>query len=75
MCRPLRLSLSISAGLLVLSGCRMGVPIHVWQPPLLESTVGKRVALSTLVGPEEIAGQVKQKLLAFVHLISSLLAA
>jgi hypothetical protein len=64
MRRPLCLSLFICAGLLVPAGCRMGVPIHVWQPPQLQSTVGKRVAVSTLVGPKGIASQVKQKLLA-----------
>lgn len=55
---------SICAGLVVLAGCRMGVPIHVWQPPQVASTVGKRVVVSTISGPEEIAGDVKQKLLA-----------
>jgi hypothetical protein len=42
----------------------MGVPIHMWQPPQLESTVGKRVVLSTVAGPDDVAGPLKQELLA-----------
>lgn len=63
MCRPFGPSLSICAALLALGGCRMGAPIHVWQPPQLQSTVGKRVLVSSLVGPQPIADEIKQKLL------------
>lgn len=31
-----------------LGGCRMSAPLHVWQEPKLESTVGKKVALSQI---------------------------
>jgi hypothetical protein len=41
----------------------MNVPMHVWRPAELESTVGKRVVVSTVAGPEEVAQQLKQKLL------------
>ena len=47
-------------------GCRMGVPIHVWQPPQLTSTVGKRIALQAVVGPEETTKPIREKLLAMV---------
>lgn len=64
MCPRLPLSISICAAVALMCGCRMGVPIHVWQPPKLNSTVGKRVVLSTVAGPEDIAGPLKQSLLA-----------
>ncbi len=38
--------------------------MHVWQPPRLESTVGKQVVLSSVTGPEEVTGPLKQLLLA-----------
>ena len=43
-------------------GCRMGVPIHVWEPPLLASTVGKRVAVSAIAGPPELATEIRDRL-------------
>jgi len=52
--------------LLSVSGCRMGVPIHVWQPPILKSTVGKRVVLETVAGPVDTAEPIRDKLLAMV---------
>lgn len=64
MCRPTPLKLSISVALLALGGCRMGVPVHVWQAPQLQSTVDKRVLVSSLAGPEPVAQQIKQKLIA-----------
>lgn len=55
------------AGIFVLgSGCRMGVPIHVWQPPSLQSTVGKRIVLQGIVGPEQTTKPIREKLLATV---------
>jgi len=50
----------------MLVGCRMSAPIHVWQPPRLVSAVDKRVVLSPLVGPEEIAEPLQQQLLSTV---------
>lgn len=47
----------------IAGGCRMGAPIHVWDPPQLESTVGKRVALSGVSGPAEVVGPLQQQLL------------
>lgn len=44
-----------ATALACLVGCRMSVPIHLWQPPQLASAVGKRVALAGIVGPESIA--------------------
>ncbi len=64
MCPSIPLRLSICTALVISSGCQMGVPIHTWQPPQLESTVGKRVVLSTVDGPDDVAGPLKQKLLA-----------
>ena len=49
---------------LLSSGCRMGVPIHVWQPPKLESTVGKTVAIAAVTGPTEIAEAIQQRVIA-----------
>ena len=48
----------------ITGGCRMGVPIHAWDPPELESTVGKRVALSGVAGPAELVGGLQKQLLA-----------
>ena len=42
----------------------MGVPIHVWQPPLIESAVGKRVVLSEVAGPKQTADQLRERLLS-----------
>lgn len=64
MCCRIPLRLSIYAVLTISSGCRMGVPIHVWQPPQLQSTVDKRVVLSTVAGPSDLAGPLTRKLFA-----------
>lgn len=66
MSRPLRPQLLCLVIACTLAGCRLGVPLHVWQPPALESTVGKQVVVSTVAGPEKLAGQVREKLLATV---------
>ena len=42
----------------------MGAPINVWQPPLIESAVGKRVIVSEVVGPAEIAKSLEEQLVA-----------
>ena len=47
-----------------LGGCRIRAPLHVWEPPILASTVGKRVVLTTVAGPEELSQKVREKLLA-----------
>ncbi len=62
----IRITLRITwcAAAIMLSGCRMGVPLHVWQPPQLESTVGRRVAVSQLAGPEELAEKIGSQLIA-----------
>ncbi|TWU27212.1 Tetratricopeptide repeat protein [Novipirellula galeiformis] len=54
----------ICTGIALGVGCRTYAPIAVWTPPGLQSTVGKRVAVSQVVGPAEIAKQVQQKLIA-----------
>lgn len=41
---------------LLLGGCQAAAPIHVWAPPTIQSTVGKRVAIPPLAGDPEIAG-------------------
>ncbi len=46
------------------AGCRLSVPMHVWEPPQLQSTVGKRVIVSTVAGPEHLALRIREKLLA-----------
>lgn len=53
----------LCAGLVVLVGCRMGVPIHTWKPPKLESTVGKQVIVADVVGPTELAEDLQQRLI------------
>jgi hypothetical protein len=47
-------------------GCRMSAPMHVWQPPLIESTVGKKVVLSEVAGPKKTADLLREKLLVGV---------
>lgn len=42
----------------------MGAPLHVWQPPLLQSTVGKSVMVPRLVGPAETAESLQDRLVA-----------
>ena len=54
------------AVVVLITGCRMAAPIHVWQPPQLESTVGKSVAVSEIVGPKLVARQIEEKLLRTV---------
>ena len=49
---------------ILLAGCKMAVPIHVWQPPVLQSTVGKRVVVSPVAGPDSLADDLNQQLLA-----------
>ncbi|QDV47897.1 hypothetical protein Enr13x_78090 [Stieleria neptunia] len=46
-----------------LGGCRMGAPIHVWSPPTLRSTVGHSVMVPKIVGPQELATPIHEKLL------------
>lgn len=46
----------------VASGCRATAPIHVWQPPRLQSTVGQRVAVS-VSGPATLAADIEQRLI------------
>jgi tetratricopeptide (TPR) repeat protein len=41
----------------------MGADVHVWQPPLLASTVGKRVAVAPTIGPRQLAETIHQRLL------------
>ncbi|MCO8120784.1 hypothetical protein NHH03_03470 [Stieleria sp. TO1_6] len=47
----------------LLCGCKMGVPIHVWSPPALQSTVGKSVMIPDITGPSEVADSIHEKLL------------
>ncbi|TWU32839.1 tetratricopeptide repeat protein [Novipirellula artificiosorum] len=56
--------LSCALVVLLLSGCGVRAPIHFWQPPIVQSAVGKRVAVSKVAGPEEIADRIHERLLA-----------
>ena len=49
-----------------LPGCRTAAPIHVWQPPELASTVGHRVVVSRVSGPQHLADPVYQTLIETV---------
>lgn len=49
--------------MIVTCGCRTGAGVHVWQPPILESAVGKRVAIGPVVGPKEVAQPIRQAML------------
>ena len=51
---------------ILLAGCKMAVPIHVWEPPALQSTVGKRVVVSPVAGRDRIADALNDQLLAQV---------
>ncbi|KAA5544623.1 hypothetical protein FYK55_09950 [Roseiconus nitratireducens] len=56
-------ALSFTAlSLTVLGGCRMGVPIHVWSPAELQSTVGKSVLVPELVGPKAVTDPIHEQL-------------
>lgn len=61
----LRLPIVLCCALVTLlaGGCRLAVPIHVWQPPELGSTVGHRVIVSDIVGPQEIADRIEATLI------------
>ncbi|MFK8113872.1 MAG: hypothetical protein AB8B91_16845 [Rubripirellula sp.] len=61
---PLAFSVLSCAILFATAGCRMGVPLHVWQPPEMQSAVGKRLVISSVGGPDELAEKVQQKMLA-----------
>lgn len=49
---------------LCVGGCRSSAPMHVWQPPRLETAVGKKVVLSSVTGPEEVTAPLKRLLLS-----------
>lgn len=52
------------ATLLALSGCRMVVPMDVWQPAKIESAVGKKILLSEVVGPTKVTDLLQERLVA-----------
>ena len=49
---------------LLVCGCKVVAPMHVWTPPELESMVGKRVGISEVVGPPEVANSIREKMLS-----------
>lgn len=57
-------TVSACALLTLLCGCRIDAPIHVWQPAQLESTVGHQVAISSIMGPNEVSQKIEQTLIA-----------
>ncbi len=59
----LRMTL-LCAGIALGVGCRSRASIAIWTPPTLQSTVGKRVAVAQVVGPEKIAKKIQQQLIA-----------
>ena len=46
-----------------LTGCRIAAPMHVWTPPELASTVGHRVGIGPIAGPDELANPIRAKML------------
>ncbi len=52
-----------AAALIVTCGCRTGASVNVWQPPILESAVGKRVAIGPVVGPKEVSVPIRDAML------------
>ncbi|MEM9643591.1 MAG: hypothetical protein AAF989_01245 [Planctomycetota bacterium] len=44
------------------AGCRTSAPLYVWQPPTLESAVGKRVVMAGIEGPTEITAPLVEQL-------------
>jgi tetratricopeptide (TPR) repeat protein len=50
-----RIACGICALALLLTGCQAAAPIHVWSPPLIESAVGRRVAIAPIGGDPKIA--------------------
>ena len=55
--------LSIVLSPLCLCGCRMGVPMYVWQEPVLESTVGKKILVGDITGDTELAEKIRDQLI------------
>lgn len=52
---------------LTLAGCKVAAPMHVWQPPELESAVGRRMgigAINGIDGTAELAETIRNKMLA-----------
>ena len=69
--RSIAATFALAVGLVLLAGgCRTpspsGSPIFVWVPPKMESTVGQRIAISEIVGEEELSGKIHQQLFASV---------
>lgn len=48
---------------MVIAGCRVAAPVHLWSPPGLQSTVGGSVLVPRIVGPKELAGPIHERLL------------
>ncbi|WP_146515854.1 tetratricopeptide repeat protein [Rubripirellula amarantea] len=48
----------------ICGGCRMSTGMHVWDPPQLESAVGKRIGIASVGGDPELAGPIRQKMIA-----------
>ncbi|GAA5510480.1 hypothetical protein Rcae01_05988 [Novipirellula caenicola] len=59
----LRMTL-LCAGIALGVGCRTRASIAIWTPPALQSTVGKRVAVAQVVGPEKIAKKIQTQFIA-----------
>ncbi len=48
--------------LLLLGGCTVTAPIHLWRPPLVASTVGSKVVVSDVVGEGTLVRSIRRKL-------------
>lgn len=59
-----RLLTTIYLALLVLlTGCQVHAPLHVWQPPGIESAIDKRVVIADIAGPKRITDRLTEQLL------------
>ncbi|MEM9588206.1 MAG: hypothetical protein AAGA03_13070, partial [Planctomycetota bacterium] len=57
--------LTVAAGSAIAgTGCRKLVPIQTWRPSVIESTVGKRVAVSPLLGDPQVTSPLMEGLLS-----------
>ena len=56
-------SASVVACFTILTGCRIGAPVHVWSAPTLQSTVDQTVMVPRIVGPKELAEPIHEQLL------------
>ncbi len=64
--KPRMIEFLCGSSFLLLVGCRLSAPMQVWAPPMMQAAVGKRIAVSKVVGPKPVAGPIHEKLISMV---------